>query len=142
MFPVVGLLLTRGAVGLIYSSLSFAEMSRLVVCCPCGRSLLIVRLVAKCTSEAPAPCGFPEWSLIWADRVGEPCGGRSPQASGLKGAVAGDLKLPAPSVIPVACFLYSNKVQFDRVFVSYFKGHWGLCRALAQGQVGMRERVS
>lgn len=59
---------------------------------------------------------------------------------GLRGVGAGDLELPAPSVIPVAYFLYSNKAKFDTVWVFYFKGHWGPSRALAQGMVGLRER--
>lgn len=41
----------------------------------------------------------------------------SSQALGPRGAGAGDLELPAPSVIPVAYFLYSNKVKFDTVWV-------------------------
>lgn len=36
---------------------------------------------------------------------------------GPRGASAGDLELPAPSVIPVAYFLYSNKAEFDTVWV-------------------------
>lgn len=44
---------------------------------------------------------------------------------GLRGVGAGDLKLPAPSVIPVAYFLYSNKAEFDTVWVFWVKGHWG-----------------
>lgn len=42
----------------------------------------------------------------------------SSQTMGPRGAGAGDLELPAPSVIPVAYFLYSiNKVEFDTVWV-------------------------
>lgn len=45
------------------------------------------------------------------------------QALGLRGLGAGDLELPAPSVIPVVYFLYSSKAKFDTVWVFYFKGH-------------------
>lgn len=41
----------------------------------------------------------------------------SSQAVGPRGVGAGDIELPAPSVIPVAYFLYSNKVEFDTVWV-------------------------
>ena len=56
------------------------------------------------------------------------------------GLGAGDLELPALSVSPVACFLYSSKAKFDTVWVFYFKGHWAPSRALVQGLVGLRER--
>lgn len=56
------------------------------------------------------------------------------------GLGAGDLELPALSVSPVTCFLYSSKAKFDTVWVFYFKGHWGPSRALVQGMVGLRER--
>lgn len=37
----------------------------------------------------------------------------SSQVMGPRGASTGDLELPAPSIIPVAYVLYSNKMEFD-----------------------------
>lgn len=39
----------------------------------------------------------------------------SSQVMGPRGASAGDLELPAPSIIPVAYVLYSNKMEFDTI---------------------------
>lgn len=36
----------------------------------------------------------------------------SSQVMGPRGASTGDLELPAPSIIPVAYVLYSNKMEF------------------------------
>lgn len=123
----------------LFFFVSFPEMSShvLSLCC----LLLIVKLVAKYMSEAPAPCSFPKWRPLLVQTSGKAPWGQESPGLGLRGMGTGDLELPAPSVIPVACFLYSNKAEFDTVWVFYFKGHWGPSRALDQGRAGMRKRV-
>ena len=80
-----------------------------------GILLLITKLVAEYTMEAPILWAFPKWRLPQVQTRGSPMG--SSQAVGPRGVGAGDVELPAPSVIPVAYFLYSNKVEFDTVWV-------------------------
>lgn len=49
-----------------------------------------------------------------ANKQDSPLGAGVSQPLQLRGIEAGDLELPAPNVIPVAYFLYSNKVEFDK----------------------------
>lgn len=70
-------------------------------------------------------------------QVGEPRGGRSPLGLGAERDGGRDQELPAPSVSPVAYFLYSNKVEFDTVWVFYFRVQQGIGPGL-----GLRERGS
>lgn len=97
-----------------------------------GREMHIESSRSMQFSKGEASPGPEKWE--------SPMGAGVPQALGLRGLGAGDLELPAPSVIPVAYFLYSSKAKFDTVWVFYFKGHWGPSRALVQGVVGLRGR--